>query len=296
MIYCNTIRGDIFSSFGTLAVGTFFFLSAYGIMTQFRKRGNSYLKKLFFVNLPKLYLTLVFTNIIYLLVFHLGDITSANVGFYILQVFSLLWTTTLNSASWFMYTLMVFYLAFIVLCLIFSKCKNNHVLPIILAIMPLLFTLIIFIVAPDMVMFGACVDCFSLGILYANYKTQMDAFFKKHFRWSVIISLIAVIFSMFYSMFTAWIISLFACILLILFSYKFSISNKILSFLGKISFYIYLLHIVFYELFVQFATNEYLFILLTSLCTITSATALYYSIEYITKIFKRKKQIKVVSN
>lgn len=283
----NTEHG-IWLYLGSIAVGIFFFLSAYGIVVQFQKRGMSYLKKLLFVNLPKIYFWFVLTNLIYFLCFHLNLINSSNATMYVLKIFGLIWAERLNAYSWFMFTIMVLYLAFIVIYFVCSFFKNKHIAPIAVAFAPIIFAIIIVTAAPSFLVYSSCVCCFSFGILYANYKSAFDQFFQKHFKALALLCFVVIVFCMFFKN-LSWIISFFVCILYVLLSTKILISNKILMFLGKISLQIYLLQYLFFVAYNKIVQNSYAFSLLVCISTLLSATALYYIVYFVKNLLSRAK-------
>ena len=72
------------------------------------------------------------------------------------------------------------------------------------------------------------------------------------------------------------------CLVIMLFSMKIKCSNPVLSFLGKISLELYLIHGLFIQLFkgqLCMIQNDFLFIAAVLICSVVSAAILYYPLH-----------------
>lgn len=283
----------IFLNFGMIAVGMYFFLSAYGLVTQYRIQGRKYLKKILFKKIPKIYLWLVVTNLAYLLIFEINAF-SENTSMTLLRLFALEWTQRPNSYSWFLYSIIVVYFIFVAVYACESFIKNKHVITAIMAIMPILFGVILYVLTKLtglwLISYYRGVHLFSLGILYASYKDKIDDFLAKYDRWVAVASLFICVVSVRY-----WyeeVIPIPYCVLTVILCEHFSLSNPFVNFLGKISLFVYIIHNMMIRLLDSLRETHYLFVLLTLLSSLLTATALYYIDVAISLAFNKLKSRK----
>ncbi len=271
------ILGNINKYLGGISVGVFFFLSAYGLVLQYKKVGRPYLKKVLFVKIPKLWLYLISTNLIYYFVF---DYKNCGGGISdLLKILGLDWLNRPNPFAWFIYTILVIYVIFVAVYFLDKFFKYKHTSDIIMTAMPLLFAIIIFLIgmltqADWVFVYAKCIISFPLGVLYAVFKSKIDYLVIKYCRYICVAALFIFIVCLQY--FAEELLAPITCVLMIIMFSKVFISNPITMFLGKISLGLYLLHNLFIRLFESFATINYPYALAVLACSVASATLLTY--------------------
>lgn len=279
------------TSLGGVAVGIFFFLSAYGLVLQYKKRGNAYLKKLLFVNIPKLYGIFVGVNVIYYFAFFNNSAQTGGFGSAILQILGFDWGNRPCTYSWFIYTIFVMYLAFVVVYFLCSFSKNKNLAPIIMSVLPVLF-LIVFniyckVTGANMIIYIRRVEFFSIGILYGTFKSKIDQFLLKWQRWILLFSVLL------YAVFLKWYVeealTLIACVCSLILCNNFTFSNKVMLFIGKISLWIYLLQGIFVRIFENYVGQQMLYAFAVISCTFASATVVYFCEKGIYAVLRRIK-------
>lgn len=276
------------NTLGGIGVGVFFFLSAFGLVVSYKKKGKEYIKKVLTKNIPLLYLTYVITNLLYFLVFNLGKLSVKDAIFKILGFNFLYGFTNMNVNAWFMSSLLLFYLLFCIVYLLFGK--NTKRAAFIMALVTVIYNIAIAILTVNVIkqlyLYDRAILCFALGTIYATYYRQINNHLLKNF-WEYILYAIALIL---FGLVTIEDISAIGtCLLIITLLQKYNIKSVILNLLGVISFYVYLLHGLFIRIFNNISPNEY-FVVSTVLVVSIAASYLYYLIRKIFfKIFTIKK-------
>lgn len=224
---------------GGIAVGLFFFLSAFGLFVSYKKYGNEFLKKLIFKNALKLWLVAVGINLLEF-VFFFGN--SFETGDAILRILNLdLFNNfnRMNRHGWFIASLLALYVIFAVTFYLFNKMKNEKKLEI-AAMIVIGITLILkllSIIFDRGGMYTRELPGFAIGIAYGLYYEKVNEFSRKHFTPIVIISLITYICCLFhYEPAATWA----ACLLVITVLQKYKFNNKVVEYLGSICLGIYL--------------------------------------------------------
>lgn len=286
----SEIWTNISNFFAEGFVGVFFLLSGYSLTIQYKKKNEKYLKKILLNKVPKLFLILIFTNLIYFLIFHINDKSSLQTIF--IQIFGLWWSDgAYNKNSWFISPLIIFYLCFCLLLLIFKNKQKYAFIGIVLV--PFIWIILITVLINLCDLNDHCwlyirsVHCFSIGILYALAKRKIDNLLSSYGKYIFIFSIF--IFALSLKWFITFLVPLFFVFDTIYLSLLFVNKNKIFNFLGKISLWIYLLHQIFISLFGGLvAYSQELFSLLVYLCAISSATIFYLFKNFIRNVLIKK--------
>lgn len=277
---------------GGVGVGLFFFLSAFGIIRSYQKKGNKYLLKLIFVNIPRLYLISVGINLLTYFVFFKGQFEQTDLFLRIfnLDVFNNF--NRMNRHGWYIPTIIGMYLIFALIFFIFSKFKTKY--RFIIAGGILAFIAIAFRVGTHIGDAGGTytreMPAFAIGVMYALFYDKINLFFKKFFWPSLIISFVV----MWVGFFVFEPLATYAsALLIIVISQRVSYKNNITLFLGKICLHIYLL-LHFSSLVLQdYLTHEYLWMILNA-GLIIGLSVMVYLVELIIKkvinlLFKEEK-------
>ena len=241
--------------FGYLIVAVFLFLSGYGLICSYNKKGKEYLKG--FLKKRVLYLLIVYclVTVIYA-IYHLilGDFS-----------FSL----TIAENSWYMWVQIVLYLIFWLSFSLFDK--RTAILSVF--ILQTLMNILLIIVGFG-VLWYISNYAFVFGIVFGNYKDGIDLFIKKHyipFTCSAIV--LFFIFSYLPSVVGIYSIcriisTVFFCIIVISFILAFKITGKLWAWIGKMSLEIYLLHGLVYMSLRHFISNDVIWLVLTIIITV----------------------------
>jgi len=249
---------------GGIAVGVFFFLSAFGIIRSYQKKGNKYLIKLIFNNCIRLYVISVLINLLIYLVHFQGMFTTTDtlLRIFNLDVFNRF--NRMNRHGWYISTIIVLYLIFAMIYVICSKFKTDKkfiIAGILLSLAVVAFKIIVPNIAHGGGTYTREIYMFIVGIFYATFYNQVNSFFQKYF-W-IGFSLCFILFWIGLFLFEG-LATLAATIFVIVISQKITYTNNITYFLGKICLGIYLF-LYFSTLTLQpFIYNQYLWVLLNA--------------------------------
>ena len=270
-IYGNIDKGpiNIFNDMGYMLTAVFFFFSGYGLLISFLSKPD-YLDSFLIKRLPSVLLPFWLINIIYMLLnrFVYGKregIIEILKDFFGLQ--------TVNGNGWFIIEITVIYLLFFV---IFRLVKNRDAALTILSITVL-------VIVPFVLTRGHKADgakelwfqgewwgnstvTFILGMLYARFKDNWDAFFKKLYYPKLIITAVLAVLMHIVAVVVNWSMGYYhagmptavrdaivtiivqnidACIFvmfILLLSMKISLGNRFIKFISGVSLELYLIH------------------------------------------------------
>ena len=245
---------------GGIAVGLFFFLSAFGILRSYQKHGNKYLLRLLFVHIPKIYFVSVAINTLIYFTFFRGTLEIKDLVLRILNLDLFNNFNRMNRHGWYIASIIALYLLFIIIYYIFSKIKikkNIQISSIVLAALVIGIKILSMIVGKGG-MYVREITLFSTGILYACYFEQINGLIKKYYWLIFSISLISMIIGFF---FYEGLAAQAAALFIITCANKITWKNKITFVLGKICLGVYL-HLYFSTLVLQsFINNPYYWML-----------------------------------
>lgn len=271
---------------GGIGVGVFFFLSAFGIIRAYQKKGNKYLSKLLLVNVPRLYLISVCINMIIYFGFLQGTM-APTIGW--LKIFNLepfIDFKGLNPHGWYIVSIIFMYIVFSFVYYLFSKLKTDKKF-----IYAGIILAIIAIGLGDTIggRYTRGIDCFAIGCMYATFYDKVNVFFKKYFYPSLIILIMTYFIGLFFvEPLGGYSISL----LLICLSQKITYNNKITHFLGKICLGVYLFLYVSSFIMQPFVHNQYLWVITNAILILFLSIGLYgleYFITYLIRKYNEKK-------
>jgi peptidoglycan/LPS O-acetylase OafA/YrhL len=268
---------------GNIAVGVFFFLSAFGVFASYQKYGRSYLRKMLFIKIPSLYVLHTFINGIYMLyALARGAVYSA--AYMLPRIFGLDFLTNwdrISANSWFIFTIIAIYLLFIIVYSI--SAKHNLIAAIVFTVAIFALYILIYLnVLPVNHLYIRAIFCFPLGLFYAMYHVKINNFLtKSKKRYTLLTSAIGglLLICYFTGFITSQLQAVAVCIFIVLILQKVRIKNRVYCFLGKISLGIYLLHGLFLTVIYNwFAPNagliEWLFPITALTLSLTAASLL----------------------
>lgn len=288
------IADSITESTGGIAVGVFFFLSAYGLLVSYQKYGNDFLKKLLFKNAVKLYLVAVFINFLEWIFFFRNSFETKDTILRILNLDLFNDFNRMNRHGWFIASLLALYLIFAVTFFICSKLKTEKKLSIagFIVVGITLILKILSMVFSKGGMYTRELPCFVIGIFYGLFYKQLNNYAKKLFIPLIILGVIVYWVGMFfYEPVGAWAL----CVLIVTVLQKYTFQNKIIEKTGRICLGIYLfLHLstlIYWNIFLD---NVWLWVIVNA-CTILAFTIVLelaiFGIRCLIKIVTRKRQI-----
>ena len=263
---------------GGVGVGLFFFLSAYGIIRAYQKRGNRYLGHLLFVHIPKMWLIAVFINVITYFTFMRGEFEPLDMWLRILNLDLFNGLNRINRHGWYVASIIALYIIFAIVYFVCSKLKTEKKFVIAMSIM--CFVAIGFRAAAVIADYGRMytreLPAFAIGCFYATFYDKINAFANKYFKWGLIVSV--GIFIIGFLTFEPIATYMAACIVIFV-SQRFTYYSKVTFFLGKICLGVYLfLHYSSFTL-IFFIYREYLWVLINAGFIIEAATMIY-AVQY----------------
>lgn len=235
---------DIFLNAGYLFVGVFFFCSGYGLYKSV-KANPDYLKGFIGKHFRPIILLYIISNICFI---YVGQTT--------------------NNYCWFVYAILYLYFAFFIS---FKYCKSDK-----WAIIVLSFFIILYILLCELLVEGGwcynTIGIFLAGILFAKYADIIVEYIRKNYLVLLCITVFVLIITFFaaiklneltntaltkssYNFFrfstvlVQFISSLAFSVFIFEINQKISINNKVLTFLGSMTLELYLIHVLFVEMF-----------------------------------------------
>lgn len=293
----RTSGGALLSDFtrvGYLAVAVFFFLSGYGLQKK-NLTDSSYHKGFLSKRVLSIFIPYVIMSFIYWCAYALlGDVRTPSVIFYnfIKNGDPIVWF------SWYVVNILIFYIVYYVLMKIFKQNRPGMILGGV-------FYYIIYALLCRKLSFGQWWYQTSLlpvlGIFLASYEKHILEFAKKYylllfsacwllfillarFKWQILEN----ISGSFSNLFLTIILAVLFVTGVVLSSLKLGFGNKILDFLGKISFEIYMTQglIMFLLRNAHFRIeNDFLWSFLVILISIIAS---YFLNKFFTHILKKK--------
>ncbi|MBQ7340040.1 MAG: acyltransferase [Clostridia bacterium] len=244
--------GRVCTLLGYLSVALFFFLSGYGLMTQYQKRGNNYLKGFLLTRVLPLYLVyIVFVFFYWGANTLLGQTVSTK---QLLQSF--LFGETIISKRWYFQAILVWYVLFY---FSFRFVKKDNVKIMLLIVSFVFYLALCLVMKLPSTWYEGCF-CIIIGVLWAKFKDKIDNFLSmKKYLLFLFFTLIAFLITLIFGNFSILqnaigIISkcISACtfvVLVVLIMKLLPINNLLTRFLGNLYLEIYLLHGFFLSLY-----------------------------------------------
>jgi len=287
----RTSSGFLFRDFtqvGFLAVAAFFFFSGYGLQKQHILK-SSYSNGFLLKRLPQILIPyIIMTALYWVLRAVLGDVFS------LADLFLTIFTDEgpIVSFSWYIISILIFYMGFYLLMKIFKKHHFGMILGGFLYYFLLVFLCRKFSLG---IWWYNASHILVFGMIWAVYEDRILSFFKKYYL--LITPLILIIFCILFekqydllALFNVSYAPLISAIILtclftlsfLLISMKVKLKNKVLSFLGSISLEIYMTH----GLFTRGLRNDFLYIQDDSIWVISVITGTIALSFLLHKVFK----------
>lgn len=264
-ISSDSIYFRFIAFFGQLMVTMFLFYSGYGIMESLKNKKN-YIKNFFSNRFLKTFIHFDLAVILYVfvaLILH----NKYSLATYLLSFTG--WTSIGNS-NWFMFVILGLYLITYISNMIFSKKR----------FMGLIMTtflsgmLIIFLYFFKEDWWYNIILCYPCGMWYSYFKDYIEKFILTKYKY-ISLCLLIIVFIVLdricNNLIIYEVVACIFCLLVVNITYIFRFGNKILLFLGKYAFQIYILQRIAYSLLVKIISNEIIFFVVALGCTIILA-------------------------
>lgn len=292
-LFRDSILGMILQNMGEWFVSVFFFLSGYGLMVQYLKKGNEYVKKLPRNRILPLYIICIVMIFIYCILYF---ITKNEISIELL-IKSFTFGGTIIKNGWYLQTILIMYIFFY---LTFRFCKSEKLKWISMFTCGIIYCLCCSKLKLSTTWYTSSM-VFLIGIMWAFKKEDIHRFLdnKKRYIMYFIVSFLA--FGLFWVL---WYKPIFPFALTVIFKMisnilfilvllniimTVDIRNKVLKKIGDISFEIYTSQGVFLLLYhseMIYIHNPWLYVLFTFVSTIIFAYILHPIFSIINKFCK----------
>ena len=250
-------------------VTTFLAFSGYGVMMSIINKGDTYIKS---YPIKRIIKTLVNFDIAILLYLLVAVLVGNHYSIYTI-VGSFFGITSVGNSNWYIWAILIMYIASYVSALL-TQNLNKQV--IILLLISILYYCVMYYLGFE-ARFYSTIMCYSFGAFLAVHKEQIISSIKnnKVSMSTFMIIVIALSYKFRYNSVIMNISSVaFVCIIVIFLCY-FRIKSKILFFMGKHAFSIYILQripgILIVNNILYFGNNRYFIIVADFICTLVMA-------------------------
>jgi len=238
----DRLFASVMWSIGQLMVTLFFFYSGFGIMESYRKKGTSYYRSFIRTRLLKVLLHFDLAVLLFAVVNLILKIDYP-VSQYITCWFA--WDSIGNS-NWFIFDTLMFYLITFTAMMISEETKIPPKLfcSVITVLCVLLWGVLEWTKGEPMAYWYNTILCFPLGLWYSEFKKSIDSLARKWPLWIAGLFLIGAVFAVLHAKKTTNAFCLCApvfCLLITWITMKIRFNNKVLLWLGKYSFSIYII-------------------------------------------------------
>ena len=281
LIYSGGVILPVFEYLGDIAVGIFFFLSGYGLMKQYLAKEDYhilFLQKRF----SKVFIPYLIINALYWFYYlAIGEPYGMSDFINTIKTGDLL-----VSYSWYVVEILILYLFFYLFMLIDRKKKQYMIILNIILYLALIIVFRSIHYAPH---WYVSTYMYIFGLLYVVFERQFSDLLDKY-KFLLLCLTIAFIVALLFRKKAFYYFDTFLLLLIILFLRDVTVKNLLLTFLGKISLEIYLLHGLVIKFFRRFISSEETFIALIILIILIIISSYVFNFIYST-LFRRKRKV-----
>lgn len=234
--------------FGYLPVPIFFFLSGYGLMYQYKKKGRVYLKNIWISRIGYLSLIYFLVTILYSVFKYAIGREITWLGFFN----NLILINPSPIGLWYLIVQIVLYMFFYFAFILDTK-KTTKISLVFLFI--LLFSILLYFIKSEIFWYQSNF-AFAVGLLWSEYKERIDGIIKKHFLASILLvsmvlfgSVSLLYFARYFNFNITFldiilknIIGIFATVFVVICMKVIKPNAKYWKFIGSISLEVYLIH------------------------------------------------------
>ena len=291
--YIELGRQDLFfqkidTLLGQLIVVPFLFYSGYGIMFSIMKKGLEYINEFPKKRFQKVWCSFV----IAVLLFDLVNLVFDNYKNYDYKTVLLAFTgwTSVGNSNWYVFAVLCLYLFTYIAFKMFSISYIKSVF--LIFIMSGFYIILLYQIKESW--WYNTIIAYPVGMLYGLLKERVENFIQKDIKKYIITILIIITLELIMFKCSGFIayelkVILFICIVIMI-TMKMQIGNKMLSFLGKYTFEIYILQRIPMIVLVEYTDNTYLFFILTFMLTLFMAIMFHKILNL--KCFKISSSVK----
>ncbi|MBE6638230.1 MAG: acyltransferase [Ruminococcaceae bacterium] len=290
----NTAYGTARFIMGQTVVATFLFFSGYGMMEQISKKKQSYARSIF----KNRFLKVLFHFDLALILFIIMGIVFKRPDKPLKILTSLIgWSKlSIGNSNWFMFTTFCLYIIVFIAFFRYDEKKPIRSLSIMTALVGI-YILLICLSPNNSSRFYNTVFCFVVGMWFSHFKNHFFAFIrksKKNYIFSLILCVAVgtvfailctghenVVCNLLYNFY-----ALAVAFFFILLAEKLTFGNKVLLWLGKYTFPIYILQRIPYILFREVGLLTYSIPLYFIVCVV-STLILAYCFQHLTNWLDR---------
>lgn len=255
---------------GQLMVTTFLFYSGYGIYESIKNKKN-YINNFFKNRVVKLFVSVFLALILYIVLnIIIGEEYSIKT-----ILLSPIGLTSIGNSNWFIFATFCMYFSVLISFKIFKKDNLSALLLCLILSFGYIFLVMKFLG------YSWWVDtilCFNAGMFFSYFKESILCLLM------VIIFALSIINN--YNYFTYEIISLSFVLIIVLISLKVKIGNKVLLWLGKNTFNIYILQRLSYILYQYLGLANYNIYLYFGVSVLTTIVLTYFFDKILKKVYK----------
>lgn len=293
----DAVYAKIINYIGQLMVTLFFFYSGYGIVVSLEKKKDYYDT---FLKTRLLKLLLHFDIAVFLfLILNIALSKSYPLNQYITCWIG--WGTIGNS-NWFIFDTFIFYIiAFVAMTIKKHTGTGMKIFASVVTVMCLFFWAIMFMhFGREATWWFNTIFCFPAGIWYGVFKGKIDLFAKKwYFYWPALLMICGVFAYLYTKRFDVIYFSVLApvfCVLITFITMKVKFDNKILAWLGKHSFSIYITQRIPMIIMTHFGANKnsILFTILVVLTVFPFAWLFSMLLSWVDRLLFSKKKDKLL--
>lgn len=294
--FLDTSYETVLNLIGQLMVSIFFFFSGYGIVKSYERKEN-YQKGFFKNRILKVLMHFDIAVLIYLVLsLILGDYYS-----WYEYVFSFVGWESIGNSNWFVFVALALYVITYVAFLIAGKINSQHRSKIVVSLVVVMSGILLIVLhyVKHSQYWYDTIFCYSFGMMYGLLKDKIDELLtkSKKFHWCAII-VSGVLFALTYYLTRKFnplalsynMCACLFCLFIVMLTTKVRLDNCILRWLGKNSFWIYILQrIPMIVLSRAGVTNAYALALLSIVITLLISYLFGMLVDKIDKkLFKQK--------
>ena len=273
-------------------VAGFLAFSGYGVMSQLQKKGKVYLREYPKIRLAKTIFNFDIAVLLYLLMngilsikYSVMDIAGSFVGI-----------TSVGNSNWYIFAVLVMYVLSYICARIFKEDKIAQAVGVTLGT-------IVYIAVMQLAgmpsRFISTILCYSAGVWICVYKDRILYLFKKH-RVVSIVAILFILVSTYKLRYNDYIMNISSIVFvfaIVYFNVFCEIKSRILQFVGRHAFSIYILQRIPMTIFSYYGILEeykYVFVIVTFSITVLVSILFDYLIEKMDKVLFVRRGVKDV--
>lgn len=274
---------------GYLIVGLFLFYSGYG-MARATINKNDYLDTFWKSRVPKVIIPFMMANVLFIIGYSIFE----NKTYTITQIICyLIGIELIDSFKWYIWTTVILYIGFYISFKYFKNKKS--IIAMFIYINMYYWTCYTFKVSG---WWYNSVFSFFVGVIFGMYSKSIIKFVQNNYKYTLIpVTVFLLIYTYGFkhgNIFTATIANVSFVISFILISIKVRIGNKFCTFLGGISYEIYLVHRLVLDILEYRIDNKYVYIALSLITSILLAYIFSKLVNVTINLIELNKKRKII--